>query len=345
MALIMPARLLAEKLRGTLEGDGDLRVAGVSAIPGARATDLTFAENAQSYESAYASAAGVVLVQQCAPTSTKTLIRVKNSREAFVIAMGIFHPPKRHAAKIHPSAHIAPGVKLGQDVCIGENVVLSAGVVVGDRSAILAHCTVGEGTVLGEDCVLHPRVTVYDQARLGSRVIVHSGTVIGSDGFGYVRKPSGIVKIPQIGNVIIGDDVEIGANVTIDRAMLDSTIIGSGTKIDNQVQIAHNVIIGKNCLIAGLCGISGSSRLGDGVTLAGGAGVVDHVEIGANAVVGAVSLVTKNIAPGQVVWGTPARPARVARREAVAVRRLPGLLKKLHVPGAASLEADDLLAR
>jgi len=206
-------------------------------------------------------------------------------------------------------------------------------VQVGDRTVILANCVLGEGVIVGEDCRLHPNVTLYSNVKLGKRVILHSGTVVGSDGFGYARQASGIVKIPQIGGVVIEDDVEIGANVSIDRATMTSTIIGKGTKIDNQVQIAHNVVIGKNCLIAGQSGIGGSARLGDGVTLAGRVAVVDHVEIGANAVVGAVSLVTKNVAPGQVVWGSPARLARDAERESVALRRLPELLKSLHAQG------------
>ena len=327
--MTITARALAEQLHGELEGDGEVQITNVACISRAGASDVTFAENASSCAEAFASAAGVILVRRSAPTNAKTLIRVENCREAFAAAMNIFHAPKQYVAGVDPSARIGPGVRLGSGVFIGANVVLSAGVEVGDRSVISANCVLGDGASLGEDCLLHANVTVYSQVRIGDRVMVHSGTVIGSDGFGYVRRASGIIKIPQIGNVIIEDDVELGANVTIDRAMMNSTIIGAGTKIDNQVQIAHNVIIGRNCLIAGMTGIGGSARLGDGVTLAGGVAVVDHVEIGANAVVGAVSLVTKNVPAGQVVWGTPARPARDAKRESAAVRRLPGLLKSL----------------
>lgn len=320
-------------MRGDIEGDGDVEITAVAPISRASAKDVTFADGDRNCQAAFASAAGVILVQRNAPTSFKTLIRVENCREAFAITMAMFHASKQHAPGIDPSARIADGVRLGEGVSIGPNVVLGNGVQVGDRTVILANCVLGEGVIVGEDCRLHPNVTLYSNVKLGKRVILHSGTVVGSDGFGYARKASGIVKIPQIGGVIIEDDVEIGANVSIDRATMNSTIIGQGTKIDNQVQIAHNVVIGKDCLIAGQSGIGGSARLGDGVTLAGRVAVVDHVEIGANAVVGAVSLVTKNVAAGQVVWGSPARLARDAKREAVALRRLPDLLKTLHAPG------------
>lgn len=336
------ARVLAERLQGTLDGDGDMQITNVASIGQAGASDVTFADSASSCTEAFASAAGVILVRSDAPTTTKTLIRVKNCREAFALAMAIFHVPKSYAAGIAASARVAPDVRLGPGVCIGENVVLGQGAQIGERSVISANCVVGEGVTLGADCLLHANVTIYAQVKLGDRVMVHSGTIIGSDGFGYARGTAGIVKVPQVGDVVIEDDVEIGANVTIDRATMNSTVIGRGTKIDNQVQIGHNVVIGKFCLIAGQVGIAGSVRIGDGVTLAGKVGVVNHVEIGAHAVVGAGSLVTKDVPPGQVVWGFPARPARHAKRETVALRRLPQLLKTLHArlsaepPGAAN---------
>jgi UDP-3-O-[3-hydroxymyristoyl] glucosamine N-acyltransferase len=325
------ARALAEQLRGSIEGDGDVEVTNVASISRAGASDVTFAESAESCDEAFASEAGVILVRLGAPPSSKTLIRVQNCREAFARTMALFHPPKQYPAGVHPSASLDGGVRLGEGVCIAENVVLGAGVEVGDRTVILANCVIGEGVSLGEDCLLHPNITLYPCVKIGSRVIVHSGTVVGSDGFGYVRKPTGAVKVPQIGGVVIEDDVELGANVCIDRATINSTIIGRGTKIDNQVQIGHNVVIGRDCLIAGQTGISGSVRIGNNVTMGGRVGVVDHVEIGDNAVIGITSLVTKNVPAGQVVWGSPARPAMAAKRESAALRRLPAMLKKMRL--------------
>ena len=330
------ARDLAEQLGGVLEGDGDVEVSGVASIAVASATDVTFAESAESCALAFASVAGVILVSQGAPSSTKTLIRVPSCREAFAAVMTIFHPARLYAPGIDPSARLGAGVRLGQGVHVGPNVVLGKGVQVGDRTVILANCVLGDGVSLGADCLLHPNNTLYSKVKVGSRVIMHAGCVLGSDGFGYVRKASGIAKVPQIGGVLIEDDVELGAHVTIDRATMNWTVIGSGTKIDNQVQIAHNVQIGRNCLIAGQVGISGSVRLGDGVTLGGAVGLVDQVEVGANAMVGAFSLVTKDVPPGQTFWGIPARPGMDAKREHAALRRLPGLLKSLRAQGQAT---------
>ena len=335
------ARILAQRLRGSVEGDGDVELTGVASISRACATDVTFAESPQSCAEAFANPAGVVLVPRGAPPSSRTLIRVENSREAFAVTMTIFHSPQLYTAGIDPSARIAEKAHLGEGVYIGPNVVVGTGASIGDNTVVLANSVLAEGVIVGADCVLHPNTTYYSNVRLGNRVIVHSGTVIGSDGFGYARRASGIVKMPQVGGVIIGDDVELGANVCIDRATMNSTIIGSGTKIDNQVQIAHNVIIGRNCLIAGQCGIGGSTRLGDNVTLGGAVAVVDHVEIGENAIVGALSLVTKNVPVGTTVWGIPAQPGMAAKRQNAALRRLPEALKKMRLLASATHAAPE----
>ena len=243
------ARALAAHVQGEVEGDGDIELAGVAAISNAGIQDLTFAESPDSVALASTSAAGAVLVNRNAPQSSKTLIRVRNCREAFAMAMMLFHPPETYPAAIAPSAHLGEQVQLGADVFIGPNVVVGRAAQIGARTAILANCVIGDGVIVGDNCVLHPNVTVYPRVRIGARVIIHSGTVIGSDGFGYLRHKGATIKMPQIGGVLIEDDVEIGSNVSIDRATLNATVIGRGTKLDNQVQVAHNVIIGQDCLI------------------------------------------------------------------------------------------------
>jgi UDP-3-O-[3-hydroxymyristoyl] glucosamine N-acyltransferase len=227
----------------------------------------------------------------------------------------------------HPSAIVAPDAFIAADASIGPYVVIESGASIGARTVLGAGCYVGAGARLGEEVLLYPRVTVREECVLGDRVIVHSGTVIGSDGFGFVRDGDVYRKLPQIGTVEIGDDVEIGANVTIDRATTGATRVGAGSKIDNLVQIAHNVQIGKSCIIVAQVGISGSTVLGDHVVLAGQVGVVGHIEIGDGATVGAQSGVSKSVKAGERMFGTPAMPLRQAKRIEASIRNLPELIQ------------------
>jgi UDP-3-O-[3-hydroxymyristoyl] glucosamine N-acyltransferase len=223
---------------------------------------------------------------------------------------------------IHPTAVIAPGAKLSPGVAVGAHTIIEDGVVIEEGSVIYGNCYVGAEAHLGKDCLIYPNVVLRERVSLGNRVIIHSGTVIGSDGYGYIPVDGKHMKIPQVGTVLIEDDVEIGANVTVDRARFDKTIIGEGTKIDNLVQIGHNVTIGKHCLIVAQSGIAGSTKLGDYVILAAQSGLVGHIEIGDGAIVGAQSGVSKSIKAGEKVFGYPAQPMKDALKNNAHIQRL-----------------------
>ena len=222
------------------------------------------------------------------------------------------------------------GVCLAEGVAIGPLSVIEEGVTIGRRSVVSAQVYIGRGSRIGADCRLYPQVMIREGVEIGDRVIIHSGAVIGSDGFGYLRDGQGVcIKIPQVGRVILDDDVEIGANVTIDRATMGVTRIKRGTKIDNLVQIAHNVVVGTDTVIAALSGVAGSAKIGDRVTLAGQVGIIDHVEIGDDVTIGVQAVATKNLPPGGAFLGFPAVPHLTFKRNVAAVNRIPRLLNTL----------------
>lgn len=321
---------LAEKLGGQVIGDSDLELHGFAPADTAKMGDLTFAENESYFLRAENSAASAVLVAgDHGVASRKTLIRVPNARAAFAQVLPLFFPepvfvPGCHpssvvaaSASVDPSAHIGPGCVVGERTRIGPGVVLQAQVYV------------GEDCVLGDQVRLFPQVTVYPRSILGKRVRVHSGTVIGADGFGYVFDQGQHRKVPQVGQVILQDDVEIGANVTIDRAALGATVIGKGTKIDNLVQIAHNVTIGEHCILVAQVGVAGSTKIGNYTTIAGQVGIAGHLRIGDRVTIAAQSGVMNHIPEGQKWMGTPAHPDRIMKRQWLAAERLPELLRRV----------------
>ncbi len=320
---------LAQQIGGDVIGDGSVAVLGVSSIDDVRPGHVTLAENEQYLAKAEASPAAAIVVSLDVPASRKPLIRVKRTTLALAKMLAIFHPAARPAPGIHPSAVVGRDVARGRDIHVGANAVVKDGASIGDRAVVDAGAVVGEGVVIGADCVVHSNVTLYHGIRLGDRVIVHAGTTIGSDGFGYVQDGAARVKIPQVGTVVIEDDVEIGANVAIDRSTLGATVIKRGTKIDNLVQIAHNVVIGENTVVCGLVGISGSVTIGDNVTLAGQVGLADHVAIGSNATIGAQSGVTKDLEGGKYYLGSPAVPIGLASRQYAVWANLPELSKRV----------------
>ncbi len=323
---------ITQLVRGELVGDGTLAVTGCSGIQEAKSGDITFLANPKYLAQAERSQASVIIVSRQMPAlqvAGKTVIKTDNPSFAFTQVLNHFlkQGPNRHPKGVHPTAVIAPGAKLAKTVAVGPYTVIEDGASIGEGTVIYGHCYIGHGTIIGKDCLFYPHVTVREEVTVGARVIIHSGTVVGCDGYGYVTVDGKHVKIPQVGTVVIEDDVEIGANVTIDRARFDKTVIGEGTKIDNLVQIAHNVIVGKHCLIIAQTGISGSTHLGNRVITGGQAGIAGHLTIGDGAMVAAQSGVSRSIPPGEQVQGYPARPLKEAFRAHAHIFRLDDYVK------------------
>lgn len=322
---------LAQFLEAELEGDPQQTIAGVAGPERARPCDLIYCEGPRYLPRAEASRAGTVLLSPGLPLPGKTLLRVKEPKLAFAQASALVLSPAPAACGIHSTAIIAPAVRLGPGVAVGPYAVIEDGVEIGARSEIGAFCYIGRGSRLGEECRLYPRVTLYPGSRLRNRVIVHAGAVIGSDGFGYVRAAERQWKFPQVGDVEIGDDVEIGANTAIDRGSLGTTFVGPDVKIDNLVQVAHNVSIGEHAVVAAQTGISGSSIVERNTVIGGQVGIADHCVIEEGAVCGAQAGIPtgKKIHRGQVVWGTPARSLDKFKQQYAWFARLPELAERL----------------
>lgn len=327
---------LARMVGGELEGDPLLCITGVSPIEGAGPGDITFAEDAKKASAAAGGTAGAVVVPRGVGLAGKPCIIVDNPRLAFARILAAFEPEHGVPAEgidprssVHPSATILGGAR------IGPNVTVEAGATIGENAVLYPGVYIGREAKVGAGTVIYPNAVVRERVVIGRNVIIHPGAVIGADGFGYVESGGAHHKIPQIGTVIIEDDVEIGANACVDRATMGATVIGRGTKVDNLVQIGHNVKVGENCIIVGLTGVGGSSEIGASSTLAGGVGVKDHVRIGPGSVVAARALVCTNLPPGAFVSGSPARPHREQLAIEAAMRKLPELLERV-----GSLEAE-----
>lgn len=322
---------IARLTDGRTEGEGDRKISGISALETATEWDLSFAESELALKRAEDSRAGCIFVPNGVTVAGRTTIAVKNPRLALIRAAEALHPSRIVQPGIHPTAVIATDAILGPGVSVGPHVVIESGVSVGAESSLGAGAFLGEGVILGSHCVLHPRVNIYPGVQVGNRVTLHSGVVLGSDGFGYVFAEGRHQKFPQLGGLIIEDDVEIGANTTIDRGSLGTTRIGEGSKIDNLVQVAHNVRIGRHVILASQVGISGSTEVGDYVVMGGQVGIGDHVRIEDGCVIGGQAgiLPGKVLREGSVVWGTPARPLDEFKRLSAHFSRLPALAQKV----------------
>lgn len=322
---------IAKRLKGVVEGDGAAEISSLAGVREAQPGQIAYiAAPRYAIAAAATRATAVIVAEDWSRPCPTTLIRVKNPEKAFAEAAGWFAPPPiAYPPGIHPTAIIAGNARLGREVHIGPYCIVEPGATIGDRCILVAACYVGHGAILGDDCKLYPQVTLREYVRIGRRAIIHNGVVIGSDGFGYVQEGAVRKKIPQIGIVVIGDDVEIGANTTIDRARFGQTRIGNGVKIDNLVQVAHNVIIGDNSVLCGLVGVSGSTSIGERTILAGQTGVAGHLVIGSDVIAGAQSGITKDIPPGTFVIGAPAYPHDKAARIIAHTARLPELKEKV----------------
>lgn len=320
---------IAELIGGIVIGDGSVALTGFAPAGSAKSGDLTFAENDLYFARAEQSAASAVLVDAQFQSSRKSLIQVQNARIGFAKAMALFFPEPKHDPGVHPSAIVSPSAQIHPSAYIGPLSYVGNNARIQARVVLEGQNYVGDECQLGEESFIYPNVTLYPRTQIGQRVRIHAGTVVGSDGFGYVMDGGSHRKVPQVGNVIIHDDVEIGANVTIDRGALGPTTIGRGTKIDNLVQIAHNVTIGEHSLVVAQAGIAGSTRLGNYVTLAGQVGLAGHIKIGNRVTVAAQSGVMHDIPDGQKWFGSPAAPDRQMKRQVLALQQLPELLRRV----------------
>ena len=321
-------RELAELVEGSVIGDADQWIEGITGIDEAGPADLTFAVPPH-LDRAAASKAAAVIVPASVESYAKPAIRVETPRIAFTRLLTLFNPPPQVERGVHPSAVVGERVSLADNVAVMAQVFIGSDVTIGEGTIIFPHTFIGDGSVIGAGCILHPNVTLRERTILGNRVIVQSGAVVGGDGFGFVTVDGEHLKVPQVGNVIIEDDVEIGSNTAIDRATTGSTIVKRGTKIDNLVHIAHNDVIGEHCFIVAQTGISGSVTVGHHVTLAGQTGTTGHINIGANSVFIGRAGITKDTPANYFGAGTPARPHQEWVREQVAVHKLPAALKKI----------------
>ncbi len=322
---------IAQLVSGSVEGDADFEIRAGNAIEAAAAHEIAFVQG-DRVEQARDAAAGCLLVPIDQPAlEGKTLIRVDQPRNAFAKVLQVLHPPDRPAPGVHPSAVAADSAKLGEGVAVAPGAVIDEDVEIGSGSVIGPRSVIGRGCRIGADCRLWAGVVLYPGVTLGDRVILHSGCIVGADGFGYVFEGDHYEKFPQLGTVEISDDVELGANVCVDRGALGATTIGAGTKLDNLVHIGHNCRIGRHVVIAAQTGLSGGCVVEDYVVMGGQVGMGEQAHIGAKAHIGGQAgvLPHRRIPAGQTVWGTPSRPHREYLKKQALVERLPKIVAKL----------------
>ena len=326
----MRVRDIADFLKTTWEGDGDQEISSVAPLESAAPQDLSFVGNRKAAAAALQSQAGCLLVTEDFPKG-RTVIRVRDPRAALAAAIPLLYPPAPATPGIHPTAVVAPDAQVPASASIGPHAVIGAATRIGERSRIGPGCVLAAHVSIGPDCLLHANVTIYSNVTIGHRAVLHSGCVLGADGFGFVRAGDHYEKFPQIGRVLIGNDVEIGANSCVDRAALGVTEIGDGAKLDNMVHIGHNCRIGRHVVIAAQTGLSGGVVVEDYAVIGGQVGIGDKARIESEAVLGSGSgiLTSKIVRKGQVVWGTPARPLKEHLQQLANLARLPELRRHI----------------
>jgi UDP-3-O-[3-hydroxymyristoyl] glucosamine N-acyltransferase len=323
-------REIAALVGGKVVGDSSASIHGVNGIEDAAQGEITFLDHPKYESLLETTSASAVLVPEEIAQGPTTLIQVQAPRLAFAQLLGQFSVERTKPPQgVHPQSVVGENVQLGADVGIDAFVRIADNVTIGDGAVIYAGSYIAHGATIGAHSVIYSNVTIREDVRIGDRCILHSGVILGSDGFGFAAVGGEQEKIPQVGTVILGDDVEIGSNSCVDRATFGETTIGRGTKIDNLVQIGHNVRIGEHCVVSGLCGISGTTTIGNRVTVGGQVGFAGHLTVGDDVVIGARSGVTKSISAGQIVSGFPACDHEEARRIRAGARRLPSALKRL----------------
>ncbi len=314
---------IAGHLGRPYHGDGERPIRGVAPLEEAGPEEIAFAAGSRWERKLSDTRAGAVIVKSPPGVAELAYILADNPHLAFIEVVRLFHPERRRLDGISPLADVDPDAAVAEPTSVGPFVRVGAGASVGPRCVVAAGCVISDGASVGSDCVLHPNVVLYEGVTLGDRVVIHAGSVVGSDGFGYITHDGVNHKIPQVGSVRIGSDVEIGAGVCVDRGALGDTVIGDGVKIDNLVQVAHNVTIGEGAIVVAQVGISGSATIGKRCVLAGRSGLKEHVTIGDGAVVAAASIATRDVKPGAVVAGYPAVDIETWRRSQVILRNLP----------------------
>ena len=319
---------IAARLECRLEGDGGIDIERIAGIEDAGPGDLTFFANPKYAAELRRTRASAVILGEQAEAAPCAMLRTRHPYLTFAKAVALFAPDDRPAAGVHHLAVVEPGATVASDASIGAFVVVATGARIGARTIVLAHTVIGRDAEIGDDCVIHARVSIRERVRIGNRVIVQDGAVIGSDGFGFARTPEGTHhKIPQVGRVTIEDEVEIGANTTIDRPAVGETRVAAGTKIDNLVQIAHGVTIGRNVLLAAQVGVAGSTTLEDGVTLAGQVGVAGHLTVGQGVIATAQTGIPNSVEAGSFISGYPAIDNRDWLKSSAVFKKLPELRK------------------